>query len=300
LSRELGKFNPQQRVGTHRDSMYAGIGLVSLPPFRVRHLDPERSSTMTSRHMRAIGGLLWAAPCIALAQAQATIKPDGQFRYALGAGLSYASGNTDAKSLNISGDGVRATDDSKWQIGGKALRSSSEGVKTAENYALGTQYNRDVTPLWFGFGKADFLRDRLANVSSRVSLFGGVGRHLVKTDALTWDVSAGLGYTQDRYDEPADVAGEIRTRYGRPEALLAEESTHKWTSTTTFHQKLELYPGLRGGSGYRGVFDSGLSVAMTSTLSLTAGLNYRYNSDPGEGLKKGDTLFVTGIALKID
>ena len=255
---------------------------------------------MTFRHTRAIGGLLWAAPCIAFAQAQATIKPDGQFRYAFGAGASYSSGNTDAKSLNISGDGVRATDDSKWQFGGKALRSSSEGARTAENYALGTQYNQDITPLWFEFGKADLLRDKLANVALRASLFGGVGRHLVKTDALTWDVSAGVGYTQDRYVEAADVAGGVRTRYGRPEALLAEESTHKWTPTTTFHQKLEFYPTLRTGDGHRGVFDAGLSVAMTSTLSLTAGLNYRYNSEPGAGLKRSDTLFVTGIALKIE
>ncbi len=30
------------------------------------------------------------------------------------------------------------------------------------------------------------------------------------------------------------------------------------------------------------------------------GLTYRYDSDPGVGLKHGDTLFVTGIALKID
>jgi len=32
---------------------------------------------------------------------------------------------------------------------------------------------------------------------------------------------------------------------------------------------------------------------MTSTLSPHGGLNHRYNSEPGEGLKKGDTLFVT-------
>ncbi|MES1161478.1 MAG: DUF481 domain-containing protein, partial [Rhizobacter sp.] len=59
-------------------------------------------------------------------------------------------------------------------------------------------------------------------------------------------------------------------------------------------------PALHSGGGYRGVFDSGLAVAMTKTLSLTAGLNYRYNSDPGVGVKKSDTLFVTGIAVKID
>jgi len=242
-----------------------------------------------------------AAATLAIeAQAQATIKPDGQYRFALGAGASYASGNTDASSLNLAGDGVRATADSKWQFGGKALWSRINGATSAENMSLGTQYDSDITPQWFGFGKADVMRDKQANVSSRVSLFGGAGHHAIKTDTLTWDLSAGLGYTQDRYITPADVSGELRTRFGRAEALLAEESTHKWTPTTTFHQKLSLYPALRSGAGYRGVFDSGLSVAMTSTLNLTAGLNYRYNSEPGDGLKKGDTLFVTGIAVKID
>jgi putative salt-induced outer membrane protein len=255
---------------------------------------------MKFRTALSLTGLLLAAPTIALAQAQATIKPDGQFRYAFGAGASYASGNTSSSSVNLSGDGVKATADSKWQFGGKANYGRTEGVTTVENLAVGTQYDQDITPLWFGFGKADYLRDKPANVSTRASLFGGVGRHVVRTDTLTFDVSAGLGYTQDRYFDPADVNGEFRTSYGRAEALLAEESTHKWTPTTTFHQKLSVYPALRSGGGYRGVFDSGLSVAMTNTLSLTAGLNYRYNSDPGAGLKKGDTLFVTGISVKLD
>ena len=60
-----------------------------------------------------------------------------------------------------------------------------------------------------------------------------------------------------------------------------------------------LQSAARRGGGYRGVFDSGLSVAMTNVLSLTAGLNYRYNSDPGPGLKESDTLFVTGIPVKL-
>ena len=256
---------------------------------------------MNSRSTLSLAGLLLAAPTLVFAQAQATIKPDGQFRYALGAGASYASGNTSSSSVNLSGDGVKATADSKWQFGGKANYGRTEGVTTVENLALGTQYDQDITPMWFGFGKADYLRDKPANVSTRASLFGGAGRHVARTDTLTFDVSAGLGYTQDRYFDAADVNGEFRTSYGRAElCLLAEESTHKFTPTTSFHQKLSIYPALRSGGGYRGVFDSGLSVAMTNTLSLTAGLNYRYNSDPGAGLKKGDTLFVTGISVKLD
>jgi len=255
--------------------------------------------TMSFPH-RVAAAALAAAPMLTLAQAQATIKPDGQFRYALGAGASYASGNTNASSVNITGDGVRATSDSKWQFGGRALWGRTEGVTTAESLGLGTQYDQDINPQWFGFGKADFLRDKPANVATRVSLYGGAGDHVIKTDTLTWDVSAGVGYTQDRYIEPADVSGEFRTSYGRAEALIAEESTHKWTPTTTFHQKLSLYPALRSDAGYRGIFDSGLAVAMTPRLNLTAGLNYRYNSVPGEGLRKGDTLFVTGISMKIE
>lgn len=250
---------------------------------------------MNLRSTLSLAGLLLAAPTLAFAQAQATIRPDGQFRYAFGAGASYASGNTSASSVNLGGDGVKATADSKWQFGGKANWGRTEGVTTVENLALGTQYDQDITSLWFGFGKADYLRDKPANVSTRASLFGGLGRHVIRTDTLTFDLSAGLGYTEDRYFDAIDVNGAIRTRDGRAEALLAEESTHRWTPTTTFHQKLSLYPALRRGGGYRGVFDSGLSVAMTNTLSLTAGLSYRYNSDPGAGLKKGDTLFVTGI-----
>ncbi|HKX42315.1 MAG TPA: DUF481 domain-containing protein [Burkholderiaceae bacterium] len=243
---------------------------------------------------------LLAVPALALAQAQATVKPDGEFRYALGAGASVQSGNTDASAVNISGDGVRATADSKWQLGGKALRANTNGARSAENITLGTQYDRDLTPQWFALGKADALHDKLANIASRVSIFGGLGRHVLKSDSLTWDVSAGLGYTHDRYIDATVVADETRTTYGRAELLLAEESTHKWTSTTSFHQKLSLYPALASHGGYRGVFDAGLSVAMNSRLSLTAGLTYRYDSDPGEGLERADTLFVTGIALKMD
>jgi putative salt-induced outer membrane protein len=165
---------------------------------------------------RPLALALLAAPGLALAQAHATVKPDGQFRYAFGAGARYASGNSDATSVNLTGDGVRATADSKWQFGGKALWGRTDGITTAENAELGTQYDCDFTPEWFSLGKADYLRDRLANVSSRVSLFGGVGRHVIKTDTLTWDLSAGLGYTRDHYVEPADVAGGLRTSYGVP------------------------------------------------------------------------------------
>ncbi len=37
---------------------------------------------------------------------------------------------------------------------------------------------------------------------------------------------------------PADVAGEMRMRYGRTEGVVSESSNHKLTPNTTLRQKL--------------------------------------------------------------
>ena len=269
----------------------------SRPPPRVAHAArPSRLALPLTVALVACGlGML--PP---LARAQATVKPDGEFRYALGLGASHTSGNRNSTSLNVNGEGVRATADSKFRFGGKALWTRDEGTTTAENINLGAQYDQDLTPDWFGFGRADYLRDKFSNIAGRYGLHGGIGRHLVKNDTTTFDVSAGLGYTLDRYRDPVDLQGETRTRYGRLEALIAEESSHKLTQTTSVRQKLSIFPALRSGGGWRGEFDTGLAVAMSPRFDLKVGLTYRYDSDPGEGFKRGDTLFVTGIALKID
>ena len=246
--------------------------------------------------------LLAGAPGLAFAQAQAqaTVKPDGDFRYALGAGGSYASGNTQSATVNVAVEAVRATADSKFLFDGHSLWARSNGQRTAANAEAAAQYNQDLTPQWFGLANGDALRDELANLSLRSSLFAGFGRHVVRRDPLTFDVSAALGYTHDKYYTPADIEGQFRQSYGRFEVQLTEESTHKFTATTSFHQKLQVYPALRAGGGKRAVFDSGIAVAMTPILNLTVGFNYRYNSDPGQGLKPSDTLVTTGLSVKID
>ena len=255
---------------------------------------------MFPRHPRfaSLGAVLLLVPL--LAPAQVTLKPDGQWRYLLTAGANVSSGNNDAGSLNLSAEGARQTTQDKWTWDARADRARSNGADTIERYGLRTQYNRDFGVDWFGFGAAEWQRDRLANIAARYSVAGGVGRHLWHDDGGFFDVSVGLGYTQDRYLAPIDVAGAVRDRYGRAALVLAEESSHKLTDTTSLRQKLTLYPDLRERSKYRAVLDTGLTVAMTQRINLSAGLSYRYDSDPGVGIEKGDLTFVTGISMRID
>jgi putative salt-induced outer membrane protein YdiY len=234
------------------------------------------------------------------ASAQVTLKPDGKWRYLFTAGANASRGNSDATSVNLQGEAARVSNIDKWTLAGQGSYARNDSITTTERLALGTQYNRDINPVWFGFGTADLLRDRIANISSRYSLASGVGYHVIKTQPNTFDVSGGLGYTHDRYDTPALISDSLRSSYGRLELVLAEESNHQLTDTTSFKQRLGVYPNLRDSGEYRATFDTNVTVAMTKTLNLTAGISYRYNSDPGIGIKKTDAMFVTGVSVRFD
>lgn len=255
---------------------------------------------MLSRHpfrSTALAALL-AAPM--LASAQVTLKPDNQWRYLFTAGANAATGNNEAISLNLVGEAARVSAIDKWTFLGQAAYAHSDGETNTERFALGTQYTRDLNPVWFGWGSADALRDKLANLSSRLSVASGVGYHLIKNDTTTFDVSGGLGYSRDRFIEPTEIDGSLRDGYGRLELVLAEESQHQLTQTTSLRQRLALYPNLRDTGEYRASFDTNVTVAMTQAMNLTAGVQVRYNSDPGVGVKKTDAMFVTGVSWRFD
>jgi putative salt-induced outer membrane protein len=255
----------------------------------MQHRSLARSVTLAGLAATALPG-----------HAQVTQKPDGQWRSLFTAGASIASGNTDAKSASLSADVIKLTSTDKWEFTGTGQYARSAGATTADRQTFTSLYNRDITPQWYGFGQLDLVRDIPSDLSSRITPSTGLGYHVVKKPGQTFDVSAGLAYTWDRYRSPQVVADQLRGRYDHAEVLLAEESNNKLSDTTTFKQKFTVYPSISEGDGVRTVFDAGLSVAMTKQLALTATLSHRYDSDPGDGLKKNDTLFVTGLSLRFD
>lgn len=242
----------------------------------------------------------FALGAIGAAQAQSTVKPDGQWRATLGLGASYASGNTDSSSLSFTGDAVRATDLDKWSAYGNGNYGRSNGVTTAEQTRLGGRYDRNLSPVYFGYGALDFENNRFANLALRSMLSAGMGWHVIKSPSTTFDVLGGLGYTVDQYRDPMLVAGELRDDYNYVSLPLGEESTHQLTETTSAKQRLLVVPNLEDTGEYRATWDAGLAVAINKSLSLNLGLSLQYNSDPGPGRKTTDTLFTTGISVKFE
>jgi len=73
---------------------------------------------------------------------------------------------------------------------------------------------------------------------------------------------------------------------------------HRLSPTVSLKQRLDLYPGVSGDKAVLATFNAGLSVAMSTTLSLTVGLTDSYNSKPPLGTKSSDLGLFTGINVK--
>ena len=228
-------------------------------------------------------------------------EPDGRWRAIVGAGLTRATGNTDAVSANVNAQVGRATENSSILLYGSALYGRSDGVVSASRFNAGNALTRDLFggPM-FAFGTADWLRDRFANLGRRTTVSTGLGRHIYRTPFDDWDVFAGIAYSHDEYLEPVDVDNRFRLSYGRYELKLGTESHHRPSDTTTLHQRLVVFPAIDGSGAYRAVLEGGLSVSVTTRLAMTATLTVNRNSDPGEGVRKNDILFVTGLTFKVD
>lgn len=239
----------------------------------------------------ALAGSAWS---------QATVKTDGQWRAALGAGASVSDGNAKSTQIQLTGEAVRATEQDKMSAYANMLYARASGATTADQQRLGGRYDYNLNPQLFGFGGLDIERNAPANLALRGTVSGGLGLHAIKGETTTVDVFGGLAYTTDRYREFTVVDDATRKSYSYLALMLGEESTHRLSDTTSAKQKLVLIPNLSNRGAVRATWDAGVAVAMSKTMNLTAGLGVQYNSDPGTGRKKTDTLLTTGVSVKFD
>lgn len=241
--------------------------------------------------MRTIA--LAAALALAAAPALAQPKKDGNWRGSLTLSLSLSSGNTESTNASLAAEAARATGRDKVTLSAKALRGESEtaGVttKTAALYQLGGRYDRDLNDRLFAFGSAGLERDELQRLDLRSSLGAGLGWHAIATPETTFDLFAGVGATREEY--------ATRSR-SFTEVVIGEESSHRITDTTTFSQKLSLFPNLEESGEYRANFDATLATAIAAGWTFNVTLTHRHVSDPQPGLEKGDTLLLVGVASK--
>ncbi len=233
---------------------------------------------------------------------QAQDKPDGQWRGVGGAALAATSGNSSTQALSLNADSVRLTAADKIAVGAfiNYGKNKVAGVSTttANKWAGFGQYDFNLAPRIVAFGRLSLEGDGLADLDLRTALAGGLGYKVIDEKDTKFTVYGGVGYSTDKYGTAKTIGGKTDTSFSRSSLYLAEESSHQLSASTAFKQRLDLYPGLSGDKAVIAKFSAGLSVAMSSTLSLNVGLQDTYNSKPAAGMKKNDMALLTGVNVK--
>jgi putative salt-induced outer membrane protein len=255
-----------------------------------------------------------SALACALSSAVATVamadppKDDGLWRGALAASLAVAAGNTQSTNFSIGADGVRLTKEDKITLAVTSLYGSREvagkSEKTANLARAAGRYDWNVSDRSFVFGTGEYEQDKIQRLDSRFVVGAGFGYKLIKEKDLSWDLFGGVVHASSKNSvtlvsgTPPRSFDSTVTSSGS-ELLLGEESNHKLTDTTSFKQKLTMFPNLSRSGEYRAQFDASIVTAIANGINLQVTLSNRYNSEAAIGTKKSDTLLLTGINIAL-
>ena len=210
----------------------------------------------------------------------------------LDAGLSLSRGNSETTNLTVGATATRTTEKDKASgfLNSIYSRSKTNGVDltTANAVHAGLRFDFNLSDKIFAFVFTDFDRDRFQQLNLRNVLGGGLGYHVVKTDATNFDLYGGGSLDQEYFSTLDRKSGEL---------LVGETFDRKFSGAFSVKEKLEFYPNLSDTGQYRVVFDAAAVTKMTKIFSWELDASDRYISNPVNGLKGNDLLLTTGIRV---
>ncbi|HXM23794.1 MAG TPA: DUF481 domain-containing protein [Terriglobales bacterium] len=211
-------------------------------------------------------------------------------------GFALTGGNSETKSLAVAftADRKTLTDDIALYANTVYAANDAPGAvphTTASADQGGARYSRNIGPLLFAYGSADFQTNALQDLNLRSVLGGGLGFHAIKGDRTTLDFLGGLNYTKENYTTLSRNFAAL---------TLGEELSHKLGASTLVTQKLYFFPDLSDTGEYRGTFNFGSVTKLSKWLGWQNAFGYIYVTNPPPAtppLKKNDIILTTGLNI---
>ena len=208
-------------------------------------------------------------------------------------GFGLTRGNSKTKNLALAFTADRKTLHDKLSLYANSVYATNDAPgavpsTTANAEQGGIRYDHDITPRLFGFVGADFQADSLQTLDLRSVLGGGLGYHVIKEEATTLDLLAGINYTHEAY-----------TTFSRSfaAATLGDEFMHKLHGSTVLTQSFYFFPNFNDTGEYRATFNFGTVTKLSKWLAWQNSFGDIYVTNPPFGKKKNDIIFTTGLNI---
>ena len=207
----------------------------------------------------------------------------------LSAGLTLTRGNS--HTLLYSGDfqTAKKTPDNEYSLGLAGAYGSQNSVDNVNNYKAFGQWNHLFSEKFFGYVRADALRDLIADLDYRFDLGPGVGYYLMKEKNTTLATEAGVSYQYEHLGTAYESFATVR---------LAERFEHKFSDRARLWQTLEVLPQVDKFDNYTLNFEIGIEASISKSFSLKTYLDDCYQKEPAAGRQKNDIKLVSGISYK--
>ena len=205
------------------------------------------------------------------------------------AGLTLARGNTDTTLFSADFLTQKKTPFDEYRIGLGGAYGEQNSSDTVNNYKAFGQWNHLFNERFYGFLRAEGLRDFIADVDYRLTIGPGAGYYLLKETNTMLAVEAGVNF------EAQQLGGEDQNF---ATVRLAERFEHKFHDRARLWQNVEIFPQVDKLDNYVVNFEIGLEAAITKTVSLKACLDDSYANRPAADRLKNDMKIVAGVAYK--
>ena len=218
------------------------------------------------------------------------VEPERAWSNATELGWVFTEGNAQTNSFNL-----RNVFEYEWP---QADLTFEFGILRADSgddrFALGTEddfeiiepdvepdnerihakvrYLKNVSDLFFWYGRLDAEKDQPADINYRLTPAAGAGNNWADGDDLTFRTGYGLSYSAE------DLTLDGGSNYSGYQMFYELEM--KATDSTSVESNLTFDGSLKTASNYRFNWLNGVSVAISDTIALKASLRLVYRNDP--------------------
>jgi len=222
----------------------------------------------------------------ALAQEQAVLSSQGFFEGWSGEGQvggSVTSGNTKETGIAV---GVKlAKDGLKWrhEIDALANFQRTNGVKTREAFRFGYEADYAISEAWYAYGLLQWQRDKFAGIGRRFTESVGIGRILIDSPSVEFEINGGPALRQTRF-----IATPTLPERNENRLTFRGSGMFAWTISEDLRFTEEF--GTLAGSGNTTFYSrAALTAALTDVLSARLSFDVEHETNPPPGILKTDT-----------
>ena len=223
-----------------------------------------------------------------VASAQTPADPDKPWSAEVGLGIMMTFANTHTSSVNGTGDVVYQVSQWRHSARAEALRSSTDGDRTAERYQITGKSDYRLDDRNYLFGLLGYEDDRFSGYDYQANASVGYGRDLVRGPTLNVNAELGVGARHNRLadTDESDTEGTVRVA-GALSWNISDAATFSQQLDSTIGEDLPVTNSI-----------SSLSTQVVGNLAAKLSVHVRHISDVPDGVEKRDTKTTANLVYK--